>query len=197
MVSPKPTIDGVTHLQTFLPYADFAASAAALDWRRLGKQRVENLQIMQTLLGERVITHEIIDTGETELILYDDGTWEREPIKKRIDWPKEKWYIETYDPKGWVNHPAVRMWAGHTDVLLEYQMAICNEWTGRKYKDSCYEKTFYVRNNGASIEDSVPPWLGDTQFHRSHQSNLVRKDREFYAPKFPGVPDDLEYVWPV
>ena len=35
------------------------------------------------------------------------------------------------------------------------------------------------------------------EIHLSHQSNLVRKDREFYAPLFPGVPDDLPYIWPV
>jgi hypothetical protein len=34
-------------VQTFLPYADFAESAAALDPRRLGKQRVETLQLLR------------------------------------------------------------------------------------------------------------------------------------------------------
>jgi len=38
-------------MQTFLPYPDYAASAAALDYRRLGKQRVEGYQILRTLLG--------------------------------------------------------------------------------------------------------------------------------------------------
>lgn len=36
-------------MQTFLPYADFRRSAAALDERRLGKQRVEVLQILRAL----------------------------------------------------------------------------------------------------------------------------------------------------
>ncbi|GAA1585650.1 MSMEG_6728 family protein [Actinomadura kijaniata] len=36
-------------VQTFLPYADFAATARVLDWRRLGKQRVETLQILRAL----------------------------------------------------------------------------------------------------------------------------------------------------
>lgn len=36
-------------MQTFVPYEDFAASAAALDDRRLGKQRVEALQILRAL----------------------------------------------------------------------------------------------------------------------------------------------------
>ncbi len=39
-------------MQTFLPYEDFAQSAAALDRQRLGKQRVETLQVLNTLLGK-------------------------------------------------------------------------------------------------------------------------------------------------
>lgn len=39
-------------MQTFLPYGrDFSRTAHALDYRRLGKQRVETWQILQTLLG--------------------------------------------------------------------------------------------------------------------------------------------------
>ncbi len=37
-------------MQTFLPYPDFAASAAVLDFRRLGKQRLEADQILKTLV---------------------------------------------------------------------------------------------------------------------------------------------------
>jgi hypothetical protein len=36
-------------VQTFLPYPDCAASAAVLDDRRLGKQRVEALQVLRAL----------------------------------------------------------------------------------------------------------------------------------------------------
>lgn len=36
-------------MQTFLPFADFARSAEVLDDRRLGKQRVETLQILRAL----------------------------------------------------------------------------------------------------------------------------------------------------
>lgn len=38
-------------MQTFLPYSDFAESARCLDSMRLGKQRVEALTILRTLLG--------------------------------------------------------------------------------------------------------------------------------------------------
>lgn len=36
-------------MQTFLPYADFEASARALDVKRLGKQRVEVIQVVRAL----------------------------------------------------------------------------------------------------------------------------------------------------
>ncbi len=38
-------------MQTFLPYEDFTLSAQCLDYRRLGKQRVEALQIFNALTG--------------------------------------------------------------------------------------------------------------------------------------------------
>jgi len=40
-------------VQTFLPYADFTETARALDDRRLGKQRVETLQILRALTREK------------------------------------------------------------------------------------------------------------------------------------------------
>lgn len=36
-------------MQTFLPYPDFERSARSLDWKRLGKQRVETLQVVRAL----------------------------------------------------------------------------------------------------------------------------------------------------
>ncbi len=36
-------------MQTFLPYPDFKKSAECLDWRRLGKQRIEAMQILRAL----------------------------------------------------------------------------------------------------------------------------------------------------
>ena len=39
-------------MQTFITSIDFKLCARVLDRQRLGKQRVEVLQILQTLLGE-------------------------------------------------------------------------------------------------------------------------------------------------
>ena len=36
-------------MQTFLPYKSFEESAKVLDWRRLGKQRVEGMQIINAI----------------------------------------------------------------------------------------------------------------------------------------------------
>ena len=38
-------------MQTFLPYKSFDESLKSLDYRRLGKQRVEAMQILNVLLG--------------------------------------------------------------------------------------------------------------------------------------------------
>lgn len=39
-------------MQTFLPYEDFEHSAKVLDYRRLGKQRVETWQLIRAINGE-------------------------------------------------------------------------------------------------------------------------------------------------
>jgi len=39
-------------MQTFLPYPDFAASLRVLDYRRLGKQRVEAFQLLRAISGK-------------------------------------------------------------------------------------------------------------------------------------------------
>lgn len=151
-------------MQTFLPYigeaenshAYYEECAGLLDQKRLGKQRVENLQIMTALF-----------TG-----------------------------------KGWVNHPAVKMWRGHEWSLLLYQDAICKEWIHQcGFKDTCLVKTIRVYFDNADLsptaDHSDPPWLGNEALSRSHQSNLIRKDPEYYGKRFPGVPDNLPYIWPI
>jgi hypothetical protein len=136
-------------MQTFLPFPSFAASAEVLDYRRLGKQRVETWQILRALAGET---------------------------------------------RGWVSHPASKMWRGHETALVEYGVKICEEWIQRGYKDTMLDRFVQMRT-GETV--AMPAWFGDPEFHRSHQSNLVRKNPEYYEPLFPDVPPDLEYIWPV
>jgi hypothetical protein len=137
-------------MQTFLPYASYTASAEALDRQRLGKQRVEVLQLLRALTGVK---------------------------------------------PGWVNHPAALMWRGHERSLGYYGLWICREWITRGYRDTCKMKILELQVGLPCT--GAPPWLGEPAFHRSHQSNLIRKMPEHYGPMWPDVPPDLPYVWPV
>ncbi|MEV6913259.1 MSMEG_6728 family protein [Amycolatopsis sp. NPDC051071] len=149
-------------MQTFLPFADFRASADALDQRRLGKQRVETIQVLRAL---------------------------------------------TVAGYGWRHHPAAAMWAGYEEALVRYGFDICEVWCDIGREDTCHEtlRLDLLRTTGLdgvrtqaelAAGKDLPPWLGDIDFHRSHQSALVRKQPEHYRARFPDVPDDLPYVWP-
>ena len=131
-------------MQTFLPYADFRKSAQSLDYKRLGKQRVETWQILRAIRG---VT------------------------------------------KGWQNHPASIMWRDNEQALIQYGIVVCEEWIARGYRDTMLERfTSEVQDDNPTM----PPWLGFDKFHTSHQSNLVRKDPNFY--RF-NVENNLPYVW--
>lgn len=104
------------------------------------------------------------------------------------------------DPRyGWQNHPAVKMWRGCGLLLIDYGLSICKEWINRGYRDCCTEKLYEAKDNTSvdTLGDHTPLWLGDVDFHRSHQSNLLRKNPEHYKQFRWRVSDSLPYVWPV
>jgi len=107
------------------------------------------------------------------------------------------------DDYGWKNHPAVKMWKDYPIMLLNYGSAICHEWRGRGYKDTCENKMLeLVESNITNINfrfpkaSDMPWWIGWSPFHESHQSNLSRKNPEHYK-KYWNVPIDGAYIWPV
>ena len=145
-------------MQTFLPYPDFLASAHVLDRKRLGKQRVETLQILRAL----------------ELPDY-----------------------------GWQNHPAVLMWQGRTPALVRYGLDCVRAWTARGHDDSTAAQMaefapWVAGLSQAELEQQalLPGWLGDERLHRSHRSQLIGKEPDFYRPLFPETPEGLDYFWP-
>jgi Pyrimidine dimer DNA glycosylase len=149
-------------MQTFLPVADFADSARLLDSPRLGKQRVETLQILRAI----------------ELPDY-----------------------------GWANHPAVLMWRGRTPALVAYGLAMARIWRERGFADTTESQIGEFAPDVVGLPQAelaaaglLPSWLGDDELHRSHRSNLIAKDPDFYRPRFAELfgpePDDLPYVWP-
>jgi hypothetical protein len=114
-----------------------------------------------------------------------------------LRWNNDVGVIEPYQVKGWRTHPAVLMWKGFERALLAYQDAVCREWAGRGFNDTCAMKTASLLHT-SGLPDSLvlPGWLGDPAIHRSHRSNLVRKDPERYGPLFPDAAAEEAYVWP-
>jgi predicted DNA-binding transcriptional regulator AlpA len=113
--------------------------------------------------------------------------------KQRVEtWQIFKAIRGDYDKTGaWVNHPATRMWRGHTNALLMYGVAMCREWTSRGHSDSLHDQ-FIDAITGGNTEN--PWWVTSPLLNLTHQSNLVRKDSQHYDFK---VPDNIPYIWPL
>ena len=97
---------------------------------------------------------------------------------------------------GWANHPASKMWRGYEWWLAQYGIIICKEWISRGYQDTTLNKILEINESFPELPSDEPYWLGNNEFHLSHQSNLVRKFPEHYKKYFPDVPDNLPYIWP-
>jgi hypothetical protein len=108
----------------------------------------------------------------------------------------------TWPTYGWKHHPVTRMWRGFVPALVAYGLACVDEWEARGRADATRAALLEFTGGGVPDWDvlrergEVPPWVGDEALHLSHRSSLVRKDPEFYRPRFGDVPDDLPYVWP-
>jgi len=108
----------------------------------------------------------------------------------------ETWQIVqalTIPGYGWKNHPAVKMWTGHVPALVEYGIAIVEEWRVRGFKD-----TMLPRFQGiADPQNAIAPyWLGDAGFHAAHRSKLLSKNFDWYSKYGWAELPNLEYVWP-
>jgi hypothetical protein len=165
-------------MQTFLPCADFTASARTLDRRRLGKQRVETLQVLRALV--------VPDYG-----------WRHHPAAKM--WTGYEEALTRYG----LEVCAVWCALGAADTCA---VKLGDEYTRATGAGAAEPATtgdlgspdgVAVRTQAElAATGDLPPWLGDEALHRSHRSALVRKDPDHYAAQFPDVPPDLPYVWP-
>jgi Pyrimidine dimer DNA glycosylase len=104
--------------------------------------------------------------------------------------------------KGWVNHPATRMWAGHEQSLVSYTREIYREIIKRGFNGQLWgtiEDEFY----DDSIREVTPYWLGDTRVQITHRGRLYEKDPEFYDLFVPWADyrgqvccERCNYYWP-
>ena len=116
--------------------------------------------------------------------------------KQRVE--TKQIYTALTTGKGWIHHPATKMWRGYESSLLMYGIDICDEWIDRGFNDSLMdffeiEIKKYIYSSRTQI--ASPPWFGDQRFHDSHKSNLYRKDPEKYS-MFQNIGYDLPYYWP-
>lgn len=143
-------------MQTFLPYADYGASARVLDKSRLGNQCYRE--------------------------------------------------TKTLFSGGWPNHPASKMWVGHTHHLALYGLACACEMASRGgWRPEVVGRWlgFWTQAVDNTEDTGPPPWLGLRAFHESHKRALIFKMPDHYQKFWPSLkpltPDDkgkLPYVWP-
>ncbi len=155
-------------MQTFLPYTDFERSARVLDRARLGKQRVENLQILKALADP-------------------EYGWQNHPATKM--WRGHFGYLVIYQTA------ITNEWRqrGYNDTCQGKTLDLYRGlWERHEaegtLRDHCIE--------GLGLINGAPDWLGDERVHSSHRSNLLRKDPEWYSQFGWKESDDIPYYWP-
>jgi hypothetical protein len=186
-------------MQTFLPYPDFKRSAACLDYRRLGKQRIEALTILKTIKQSSMPkpSPQIEDIG-----VYLFGS---PPDNSKLPW---------------INHPATRMWQDYRWALAAYTHAVIDEWENRGYEDNVRKELlelgflYQTQDQLVKAEDKqkgwndeysdtypriylLPHWLGRELVHSTHRSKLLEKDNEYYSRFCWEEEPGAEYYWPV
>lgn len=132
-------------MQTFLPYKDFVQSAKVLDRQRLGKQRVEGLQILHCLLGigskkwqhhpavKMWRTHECVLAWYVMIVCEE---WTSRGYKDSVR-EKVSQLITKYDLTSHIIFPP---WLGNREFHCSHK---CNLLR----KDPAYYKKYFRKNN--------------------------------------------------
>jgi hypothetical protein len=122
-------------MQTFLPYPSFEETARCLDYRRLGKQRVEAYQILNTLLGK------------------SDG-WKNHPAL--LMWKGSEKYLVDY------NIAICREWIerGYNDTILNRMaMFILHDELGEEIPSFIGDENFHASHRSNLLRKD-PVWYG-------------------------------------
>ncbi len=161
-------------MQTFLAYKSFEESAKVLDNKRLGKQRVECLQLLKALKQGQ---HCMYNLAEKKYLYGNVVSADGYQIRSTP----------------WYNHTATQMWVKYPAALISYGMAICYEWTKRGFKDTCGDKISHYYEIFQVYE--TPKWLGDERLHSSHRAALLAKNNSWYSQfGWKEIPE-INYFW--
>lgn len=206
-------------VNTFLICASFEESMRQLDWRRLGKQRVEALQIYNALRRSHIIAKFLSLPVMPSLQDYPgfDGDFLREQWYTTVykcyrdsgqtfyeketsfgyEYSKHPYFQSKPIGSGFVMHTACLMWIGYEQALKYYINAAIREWQRRGHQNTMKEYLLF--------EDEIhyPWWVFSEAFHNSNKSALlrkeiVRKEEKWYQHFLSVSKEWLEqgYLWP-
>ena len=179
-------------VNTFLVSRNFQESAKILDYRRLGKQRVEAMQILNILLDIEIIKSHLfkkkIFTFPFPETFVEQCNWYKD-LKKSYSSLKYKLYTKNGINEdniiqkekeegfrlvlgGFSSHPAVFAWLGCTEALKYYINVHIEEWISRGYKNNM--KIYEINTN----ELKYPWWVDCEPIRFSHIAALLNKERD-------------------
>jgi hypothetical protein len=207
-------------VNTFLVHSNFSQSASFLDRARLGKQRVEAMQILHILDNLLIIRlkSRIQQKHYSSLQSYISALvqWYKEqPFHFQITYlPNNKFHVEQFKKQDWSideipcganqrvikigfsNHSAVRMWYGYRFALMDYINAHIKEWIKRGYTNT-------MQLYDVPLDYPRPKWTWDHSMHENHRGALINKELDrgeapwyVYMQDFLKAKKFTEYVWP-
>ena len=152
-------------MQTFLPYKSFKESLKSLDWRRLGKQRVEAFQVLNVLLGRTEtkgwVNHPITrmwDGYEPALQLYFN-LWVEEWVNRGYNNNMELYDFNNLEKPHWLGKEEFH--SSHRANLLrkDYEFYSTYKWTEDSTNPYAWfdteKKQWYLQHVGTGIREYV------------------------------------------
>jgi hypothetical protein len=157
-------------MQTFLPFPDIRASAAVLDRQRLGKQRVEGMQILQALSAPR-------DSKNVG--------WLKHPATQM--WKQHKAGLVYY------TYCMCNEWKrrGYDDSVTSFLFAMFKS----EYDIAAYYYRHEVEWDEMQRYGTLPNWFGG-RIHETHRAALLAKDFAHYSKFGWQETPIIAYYWP-
>ena len=109
---------------------------------------------------------------------------------------------------GWKHHPVAKMWADYHHALAGYMWCGIGELVRRndittetQLALDAYLIAKFPYKPGSKLFSrryTLPPFIGNPDFHLSHRLNLLWKDPEWYSMHFeePVPTSKPPYLWP-
>lgn len=165
-------------MQTFLPYPDFVRSAKCLDNSRLGKQRIECRQIMETLI---TLDQQVSADNAFEAL----NGWRNHPAV--LMWRGYNRALAYY------THSVEDEWTarGYRTSFIRYDVNKSN------FAISPETQRVSIQAFALKIDTiEMPWWFGRHDFHSSHRAALLYKNYPHYKQFHWVERPTLDYWWP-